>query len=297
MNVIGKTLLITGALCAVTAGQTSQAWKIDANTNLTTAVNSYSDNWVSGEAGSFTWASQFLGVAEKLFSSEINTKTTLNLQFGQTEVQDKTTKQWGSPQKSTDLIDGEELLRYITNSWVDPFVSVRAIGEFVDGSDTLLKRYFNPFNITEALGVSRTIVKNTSTEWSTRIGGAARQVVDRQHLDTSTGERKTDVTNDGGFELNMNLKAENKAKWASLLSSLRVYEAVVSSKADAFKGTDQENYWRFPHVQWENTFVLTFAKYLMLNVSAYVMYDKDINVNVRLKETFSAGLTYMYSKK
>jgi hypothetical protein len=62
----------------------AEPWKIDLNANLTTALNSYSDNWTGGEAGSFTWAAQFLGVAERQLSVKLNTKTTLKLQFGQT---------------------------------------------------------------------------------------------------------------------------------------------------------------------------------------------------------------------
>ena len=118
-----------------------------------------------------------------------------------------------------------------------------------------------------------------------------RQVIDRHHLDIATGARKNDVTNDGGVEFDMDLKAINKQKSVTLLSSLRLYEALASSKEDSAGN------WRYPHMKWENTLTLTFAKYLMLDVSAYAYYDRDINMNFRLKETLSAGLTYIYSKK
>jgi hypothetical protein len=278
-------------------GLSAEPWKIDIGANLTTGVNSYSNNWVGGEAGSFTWAAQFLGVAEKQFSKQVNSRTSLKLQFGQTATQNKENKSWSVPQKSSDLIDGEELLKLTLDAWVDPFVSVRAISQFLDGSDSQLVRYMNPVEITEAAGVNRTLQKNESVEWATRLGVAARQLVDRHHLDTASGTRSTNYTNDGGFEFDMDLKAANKEKWISYLGSLRIYEAVLSSKADAFKGTTAENDWRYPHVKWENTLTLTFAKYLMLNLSAYLYYDKDIHRDPRLKETFSAGLTYTYSKK
>jgi hypothetical protein len=276
---------------ACISGLWADPWKIDLNANLTTALNTYSDNWTGGEAGSFTWASQFLGVAERQLSVKFNTKTTLKLQFGQTETQDKTSKAWSVPKKSTDLIDGEELLRCTLGGWADPFVSVRAISEFLDESDTLLTRYGNPLEITEAIGGSRTITKSEAVEFSSRLGGALRQIVNRHHLDSITHARKTDITSDGGVEIDMDLKATNKEKWATLLSSLRLYEALASSKADTAGN------WRYPHMKWENTLTLTFAKYLMLNVSAYAYYDRDINLNFRLKETLSAGLTYVYSKK
>jgi hypothetical protein len=298
MKISTRTILFLCCCFILAAGTVgAEPWKIDLSANLTTGLNSYSDNWEGGEAGSFTWASQFLGVAERQLSLKFNTKTTLKLQFGQTATQDKTTKFWSVPQKSTDLIDGEELLRLTLGAWVDPFFSVRGISEFLDKSDTLLVRYFNPLELTEALGVSRTLTKNESVEWATRLGFADRQLIDRHKLDTATDVRKNDVTNDGGVEFDMDLKAANKEKWISYLSSLRLYEALFSSKADKFKGTSQEKDWRQPHMKWENTLTLTLAKYLMLNVSAYAYYDKDVASSIRLKETLAAGLTYLYSKK
>jgi hypothetical protein len=297
MKFATQATLCAAIVLSFSAGLSADPWKIDIGTNLTTGVNSYSNNWEGGEAGSFSWAAQFLGVAEKQFSGPVNSKTSLKLQFGQTATQNKESKNWSVPQKSTDLIDGEELLRLTLNAWVDPFLSVRAISQFLDGSDTLLVRYMNPVEITEALGVSRTLSKNENVEWATRIGAAARQLVDRHHLDTALGTRSTNYTNDGGFEFDMDLKAANKEKWVSYLSSLRIYEALLSSKADKFKGTSAEKDWRYPHVKWENTLTLTFAKYLMLNLSAYLYYDKDIHKDVRLKETLAAGLTYVYTKK
>jgi len=273
------------------SGLVAEPWKIDLNMNLTTALNTYSDNWTGGEAGSFTWATQFLGVAERQLNPKLNTKATLKLQFGQTATQDKTSKAWSVPKKSTDLIDGEELLRLTLGAFVDPFVSVRAISEFLDESDTLLKRYCNPLELTEAVGASRTLKKSETLDWSSRLGGALRQVINRNHLDTATGARKTDVTSDGGVEIDMDLKATNTAKWVTLLSSLRLYEALASSKADSAGN------WRYPHMKWENALTITFAKYLMLNVMAYAYFDKDIKDDFRLKETLSAGLTYIYSKK
>jgi hypothetical protein len=288
--------LVTGGILFLMAGLSAEPWIIDMNANLTTALNTYSDSWEGGEAGSFTWGSQFLGTAERQLLPKLNTNTTLNLQFGQTKVQDKTSKQWSAPQKSTDLIDALEMLKLTLGAWVDPFVSIRAISQFLDGSDALI-RYVNPLDLTESAGVNRTLKKNDNIDWSTRIGAAARQLIDRQKYDAVSGNRATDVTNDGGFEFNMDLKAMNAAKWATLLSSIKIYEALLSSKADEFKAEGRENVWRHPHVKWENTLTLTFATYLMLGLTAYAYYDKDINTSVRLKETFSAGLTYMYSKK
>jgi hypothetical protein len=297
MTMITRIMLFAGLTFISAAGICAEPWKIDLNANLTTAVNSYSNNWTGGEAGSFTWASQFLGTAERQLTLKLNTKTTLKMQFGQTASQDKTTKFWSVPQKSSDLIDCEELFRFTLGAWVDPFISVRGITQFLDGRNPAVAHYINPFDLTEAAGVSRTLQKSETVEWATRLGAAARQLIDRYHADTATNEPKNDVTSDGGVEFNMDLKAANKEKWVTLLSSLRLYEALISSKAEEQKGTSAENNWRYPHMRWENTLTLTFAKYLMLNVSAYAYFDKDIANDIRLKETFAAGLTYVYSRK
>lgn len=70
MNVIARTSLFTGlaVLSLIVAVADADPWKIDANTNVSTALDSYSDNWVGGEAGTFTWATQFLGAAERQLS-------------------------------------------------------------------------------------------------------------------------------------------------------------------------------------------------------------------------------------
>jgi hypothetical protein len=284
------------AALALTSLVFAEPWHVNINANLTTGVNTYSDSWVGGEAGSFNWASQFLGVAERQLAEKLNTKATLKVAFGQTKVQDKTSKAWSAPQKSTDLIDFEELLRVTLGGWVDPFASVRCISEFVDGSDKLLTRYVNPLDITEALGASRTLVKKPAVDWSARLGAAARQLVDRQKLD-SLGVRKTDLTNDGGLEFDTDLKTQNAQKWVSLLSSLKVYTAFFSSKAESVKGTAAEDYWRYPHVNFENTLTLNIAKYLMVNMNAYLLYDRDISNHVRLKEVVGAGVTYIFATK
>jgi hypothetical protein len=291
-----KAAIITAGMCCSVV-IAAEPWKLDFNANLTMSLNSYSDSWAGGDAGSFTWSSQLLGIAERQLTEKLNTKTTLKLQFGQTKLQDKTTKHWSSPKKSSDLIDLEELFRFTLGVWVDPFISVRGISQFLDQRDPLQTNYFNPWDITEAAGVSRTLKKSEQIEWASRLGIAARQLVDREKLDIVTGKRETDVTNDGGLEFNMDLKVTNKEKWVSFISALKVYEALLSSKADEVKGTAIEDDWRYPHVKFENTLSLTFAKYLMLSLSVYTYYDKDIDDDVRLKETLSAGLTYIFSKK
>jgi hypothetical protein len=103
-----RAIISSCAVFAFFSVTAAEDWKLNINTNLTTAFNSYSDSWSGGEAGSFNWAAQFLGIAEKPFTEKINSRTTLKLQFGQTKVQNKTSKRV-STRKSSDQIDLEDL--------------------------------------------------------------------------------------------------------------------------------------------------------------------------------------------
>jgi hypothetical protein len=297
MRFPAKALILSFAFSSLFSPLSALPWKIDATGNLGVVVNSYSNSWVGGEAGSFSWSSQFLGIAEKQWDDSLNSQTTLKLQYGQTEVQSQTSKIWSLPQKSIDLIDGQELLRLKRDWWAGPFASARLISEFDDRSDTLLTRYINPLNITEALGMSKTLVKTPTVNWSTRAGVAMQQYVNRDELDTATKVRATESTNDGGVEFDMDLKAANAKKSASVASDLRVYEAIVSSLAEQNSGTTANGAWRKPRVDWENTAIFTFSKYLMLNLSVFLVYTTQQSASLQVKEALSAGLTYTYSKK
>ena len=275
-----------------------QPWKISINANLTTTMNSYSDNWVGGEAGSMSWASQFNGTADKVLSLKFLNKNALRLAFGEALLQDKTTKIWAPPKKSTDLIDFSSVLQATLGAVVDPYVSLRLISEFLDGSDSLLTLYLNPADITESAGAARQLVKNSDVDWSARLGAAARQVVDRKKRESdSTVQRKTDATYDGGFEVVSELKTVNKDKWVNYTSLFKLYQAVVSSKAKSLKGTSEQEDWHYPHINWEHILNLNVTKFIMVNVYLQLLYDKEIQENVRFKQTYAVGLTYALTTK
>jgi hypothetical protein len=272
-----------------------QPWKLDINTNLTMTLNTYSKNWIGGEVKSFTWAGNATASAEKQFSPKLNNKNVLKLAFGQTKAEDKGTKSgWAAPQKSTDLIDFETVLKFTLGGFVDPFISGHAVSQFVDGSDAAALHYGNPVTITEALGAQRAIVKNDLVGWDARLGAGARQLVDRYKLDATTGTRESDVTNDGGLEFVTNFKAVNKEKWLSFETKFSLFEALFNSKSKDLTG-DAATDWRYPDINWENQLTISVAKYIMIGGYLQLLYDRDLHKNARFKETLSVGLTYAFT--
>jgi hypothetical protein len=140
-------------------------WKLTARTNLTLNLNSYSENWAGGEFSALSWGWQFDGTAERPFTSWLTNKNTLKLAFGQTALQVKYVtaagaekKKWQSPSKSSDLIDFESLLKFTLQTYVDPFVAVRMVSQFVDVRVKGYNSYLNPLVLTESFGGVRDLV-------------------------------------------------------------------------------------------------------------------------------------------
>ncbi len=280
------TVVCTAVLCASAqeATQSNSGWKYTVLTNLTLTLNTYSDNWAGGEFSAFSWAWQFNGTAEKALAPWVKSNNTLKLAFGQTALQDSA-KNWGELKKSTDLIDLETMARFTLKSVVDPFVGVRVVSQFSDQRVENATYYGNPIVITESFGAIRDIIKNERLDWTARLGGALRQSID---LNEDTVVQPETIINDGGIEFVTNLKAKTEDNRISYLTQVKVYEALFSS----IPGSDTLNEWRYPDVLWENTLGITLAKYIMLNLYAQLIYDKEIDDAVRWKNVVGLALTF-----
>jgi len=289
-------IIMLGALAVFAAASATSAdpWTRSVEANLILAQTAYSDNWVGGEAGNITWAFNSNSLAEKQLSTKVNNKNTLKLSFGQTHSQNKDTKHWAKPNKSTDLIDLETLFNFTLGGFVDPFAAVRLESQFYDASDADKDRYFNPLKFTESFGVIKFLIKKEKREWSTRLGGSLRQQVNRDVLvDAETGKRERQTVEDGGFEFVSEFESPFAAERIYVSNKLTVFQAVKNSKADEFKGQPNEDYWKAIDVNWENIFTANITKYLMVNLYTQLLYDKEIDKGGRFKQTLSLGLTYM----
>lgn len=290
MKVMGYVVFAVGLLSTAAFSQVGP-WKLTMNTNLLVSLNTYSDNWTGGESGAFSWAAKLDAEAAKQISDKLNTRNTMKLAFGQTKMQDTETKDWGAFAKSTDKIELETFWRLTLGALIDPFLSVRLESQFFDISDATNERYMNPLNLTETMGASSQLAKNNTIDWIARLGLGGRQLIDRDALQADS-TYETERNSDAGAEFVTDLKVTNTAKWLIYTSSLRVYEALVSTKDEETVGTDSEGDWRFPDITWQNNLVLNITKYVMLNFYVEALYDKEIDTDVRLKQTMSLGLTY-----
>jgi len=285
-------MMIAGSLVYAQDQAPATGWQKSFDTDFTLTQNSYSDSWAGGEAGNISWVWNANGVFENQISPKFNFKNTSKFSFGQTHVQDKDTKNWAKPTKSTDLIDIENLGRFTMGWVVDPYAALRIESQFVDASDTIADKnlYLNPLRFTESAGASREFYKTEKNVLLSRLGFALRQEM-RKFVTSSDGDTDSETTNDGGLEsvtdLSMTLSEQLK-----ITSKLTLYKAFFYSESDKLEGLPNDDYWKSVDINWENKVSAAVAKYVTVSLYTQLLYDKEINVKGRFKETLALGLTY-----
>ncbi|KPK69118.1 hypothetical protein AMJ82_06325 [candidate division TA06 bacterium SM23_40] len=271
----------------------AEPWALAVDANLMLTQNAYSDSWVGGEAGSISWAFNSNSLAERQLSDRFHSKSTLKLSFGQTHSQDSETKHWAKPQKATDLIELESVLRLTLGAFADPFLGGRVETQFLDASDPTKDRYLNPVTLTETFGVARVLIGEEGREWVARLGAGSRQYIDRDVLvDTLAERRETQTAYDGGLEFVSDFRTSFADEQMTFASKLTVFKALFYSESDELEGLPNEDYWKSPDVDWENILTANINTYVMVNFYMQLLYDKEIDLRSRFKQTLSLGLTY-----
>jgi hypothetical protein len=297
-----KNLLIAVMVLTLSVGAfatdstTVYPWKLQFEASAGVTQAAYSDNWAGGEAGSIIWVSAFRGKADKQLSAAWFWGNELKLAFGQSHSQDKDTKKWKVPQKAADKIRYDGIVK-ITKGWaVDPYGSFTFESQFLDASG-LQKRYVNPIDLTEALGVARDIINVPEKKLlTTRLGAGFRQHMTRfDDPADSLHKTKSETTEDGGLEWVTDLQLGSAKSKTSFASKLTVFQALFYSKSKDLKGLPNENYWKTADINWDNVFRANLTSVLQMNLEWQLLYDKEISKAGRFKETLSLGLAYKFA--
>ena len=257
------------------------AWKVGIETSLGLTQAAYSDNWTGGESGTIIWVSSLRATAERQFTPSLLFTNELKLEFGQTHTQIDSTKHWEKPKKSADKVRYDGLLR-LTKGWaVDPYLSGTLESQFLDASGPK-QIYFNPVDLTEAIGVARDLIKVPDVRvLTTRIGFGLRQHMNHAH---KTG-------NDGGIDWVTDLVLGSpKAKY-SFASKLTVFQALFNSQSDVLPTDD----WKTADLNWDNTLRASITSLLQMSLGWQLLYDKEIDKGGRFKETLALGLAYKFA--
>jgi len=261
--------------------------------SLTLSQNSYSNNWVGGDAGNLAWIALGSVTRQDYLGPAWHWRNTLNLGYGQTHSQDPDTKRWQRPRKSTDKIDFESLMRYLRFAAFPPYASVRAISQFEDATFVNHKLYVNPIQLTEAAGLSRQLYKAGDDELLTRAGFGLRQLIQRSFDDTTNFDKTSTATStDGGVEWVTDASYKIPGSSIGYKGKLTTFKALYYSKSKDLRGKPNANYWKAIDVNWENTFSAQVSKYIVVSLNLQWLYDKDIDLGGRFKQTLSIGLAW-----
>ncbi|MDD4035217.1 MAG: DUF3078 domain-containing protein [Candidatus Cloacimonetes bacterium] len=281
-------------LLAAFAGLCAENWKLDSNMSFTLTQSAFSDTWVGTELSNITWVANSTTTAEKQLKSWLQNKNTLKLAFGQTHTQktriDQNTekeKYWEHPEKSTDKIDLESMLRFTTQGWVDPFVAGRFESQFLDLSQEET-RLINPMLFTETAGVIRSFIDEENRLFTTRLGAAFREKIDRDVIDASSGAKETITTVDGGLEMVSEYKQKIQLPLEmDLRSRLQLYQALFNSKSDELNED-----WKSTDMVWENVLTTKLFGMVSANLIFELRYDKEQVADLQWKEMLGLGLSY-----
>jgi hypothetical protein len=274
------------------AGLQAEAWKLDSSMSLTLTQNAYSDSWIGTELSNITWVANSTTTAEKQLKSWLRNTNTLKLAFGQTHNQKtrldadmNTEKYWEHPEKSTDKIDFETMFRFTTDAWVDPFLAGRLESQFLDLSQPET-RIVNPILLTESAGVIRSFIELENLTFTTRLGAAFREKIDRDVI-TLTG-KETQTTVDGGLELVSEYNQKLKIPISmDLRSRLQLYQALFNSKSDELNDD-----WKAADMVWDNTLSTKLFGLLSANLIFEMRYDKEQVDELQWKQMLGLGLSY-----
>lgn len=269
-------------------------WYPSMESGVTLTQSAYSDNWNGGDNGSIVWTLITNAGLESKLNSKLHWNNKLKLAFGQTAEQtldEDGNRQWSRPEKSTDLIDLESVMRFTLGGFVDPFASIRFESQFSDASDPFGRTLaFNPLKIKESAGIAKQIIDEEERSLLTRLGFTFRQSSRTFFAEAPPEDATvTESTNDGGVEWVTDYKSkilEDKVSWTSKLS---FYQPVFFSGSEALESltaeelaaldldSDIADYGTTMDVDWENIFTTQITEIISVQLYVRYLYDKYDN--------------------
>jgi ATP:corrinoid adenosyltransferase len=267
-------------------------WERSFDLGLAVTQSNYSDSWTGGEAGAIIWVLNANLYAERQLSAKTNWANTLKLSFGQSHIQDKDTKEWARPEKSSDRIFLESIMRLTMGGYVDPYFAFTFESQFLDASVSEIKRYLNPMLLTESAGVIRVFKDTETSKMTSRLGLALRQHLDNTVVSIVPEEKKMETTTDGGLEWVTDFNHTFSEGRMNYVTKLRFFQAFYNSKSDELEAAGKKDYWKATDLAWENTLSAAVSKYIQVSLFLELLYDKEIDKRGRFRQTLALGLTY-----
>ncbi len=289
MMLAAALLVATSALAADEAPIGVWRHKVDVSVNL--LQSNYSDNWNGGDKGSVVWSGVIDANLEKQFSESMNWRNTLNLAYGQTHSQERDGSgnlYWKRPDKTTDNVEFESLLRWTTGGGWDPFVAFGFKSLFEDlTADPNRPLTLNPLEFKESVGISRQLIATDKRSLLVRLGAAFSQNSRKYYPNAAPDDATETVTStEAAAEMITEYKVaalDGRVDWASKLtlslpldySGKSVFEDDMVP--DGSLPDDIADYTTAMDVDFDNTFTTHVTKVISVVFAVRWVYDKYDN--------------------
>lgn len=297
MAAASAALAICAAGATVAAAQdpapaaVDTAWQHSVSLGVNVLQSSYSRNWNGGDKGSVVWAGVVDAVLERQFGASANWRNTLNLAYGQTHSQEREADGsliWKRPDKTTDNVQFESLLRWTTASGWDPFVALNFNSLFEDlTADPNHPLTFNPLKFKESAGLSRKLVAKDKQVLLTRLGVAFIQNSRRYFVDPAVDRTTaTSTSNEAAAEWITEYAVgalNGRVDWASKLTLSLPFsysgKSVLQDDVVSLGSlpTDVADYTTALDVDFENTFSAAITKVISVKFFLRWVYDRYDN--------------------
>jgi hypothetical protein len=282
---IAITLAMTFALVCPASAAT---WEKTADLGLSLTQSNYNSHWTGGEAGSVNWIANANLNAIGKFSEKFSLQENLKLSFGQTHTQNKDTKEWAKPEKSSDRIFLESVGLLTLGGLFDPYASVTFESQFLDASISEIKRYVNPITLNESFGLSHTFADTAGTVFKSRLGLALQHFSDNRVTDVEAATQERSTITSGGINWVTDFEQLTSDEKLKYVTKLRVFWAWFNSESDNPPTDD----WKTPDLAWEHMLSATITSVLQVQLYLELQYDKEIDRAMRFKETLALGISY-----
>ena len=264
-------------------------WNTSGEIGLNVSQNFYNEAWLGSEVGSITWSYLLIINTSRTLLEKLEFSNGLIANFGQTYLQNSETGKWEPPQKSADRIENEAILRFNMGLLADPFSSLRFESQFHDNTFKSVPRYIHPIILSESMGVSKFLYKNNKNEIQTRLGFTVKEFFERP-VDTLTMSiAGYNIRVDGGLEW-VTSGIHSLSENVLYKGELRIYKAFFNSKAGKLEGTPEEALWKNPDIDFKNILSVSIIKYLKVNFYLQLIYEREINSRIMIKENLLVGL-------
>jgi hypothetical protein len=262
----------------------------------------------------------------------VNFLNALHLAFGQTQDQNDS-RDWGHPEKSTDTIDYEGLLRFTVGAPVDPFFGFGFSSQFQDASDPSGRTInLNPMTFIQSAGIARRFINKEDEQLVTRAGFTFHENFRKSFVEAAPSTTtESQSTTDGGFEWITDYSTRIFSERVAWTSRLSLYQPVFYSVKDDFDDidfsaladagivldADSKDFTTEAELGWENLLSTQITKLLSVNMYVEWQYDKYDNTVApiftsdgtlsnatavktavrkkgQFKQTMALGLTYRF---